>query len=198
MSSDQQKIQWLADLEDNTPLYLVGFEKDPTKSNKDEKGFREEFGVKIVRGVTVKRRTIDASMQSKAYAAGTEEDQFTVDIELDPRQYKEDLDKLVKTKFIEDIYSNDCQLVVKMPHAMKANHIEGLQILNAIRDTKTTRSTLPSWLEAVILGKDDEKSGNITLIKGGTKGIKDSLNDYISDKKDSRALNVAKNEIQLS
>jgi hypothetical protein len=50
---------------------------------------------------------------------------------MDPVQYKQDLADLMvaRAKFLEDIYSNDCQFVLKLPSLTLDKHISELRVL---------------------------------------------------------------------
>jgi hypothetical protein len=52
-------------------------------------------------------------------AKDAEGDVYEVNVQMDPIQYKLDLENLAiqRSKFIEDIFSSDCQLVVQLPNA---------------------------------------------------------------------------------
>jgi hypothetical protein len=97
----------------------VGFEQDKTAV-----GFRKEFGVRLVRQVLVE----EASLRK------IDEGEYEVKVEMDPVQYKEDLEGIVVTraKFIEDIYSNDCQLVLHLEELR--THGENLLTLRKLRE----------------------------------------------------------------
>jgi len=114
--SDQE---WVARIGKGTPLYLVGFEQDATAT-----GFRKEFGVKLVRQILVR----EASLRTVA------EGEYEVKVEIDPVQYKEDLEGIVVTraKFIEDIYSNDCHLVLHLEELR--THGDKLLTLRKLRE----------------------------------------------------------------
>ena len=75
---------------------MVGFEREPGESK--EGSFAKEFGVKLVRGVT-----LDSQVTK------TDADYYSVSINIDPIQYREDQSLLVssRSKFLEDIYSHD-------------------------------------------------------------------------------------------
>ena len=45
-----ERKEWIEEIEQGTPLYLVGFER---REGGKIKRFEEEYGIKLVRGVTV-------------------------------------------------------------------------------------------------------------------------------------------------
>ncbi len=82
----------------------------------------KEFGVKLVRGVTL---TSEVTKNDENY--------YSVKVEIDPVQYRDDQSLLVKSrsKFLEDIYSHDFQLIVKLKEIR--DHSEGLSTIERLR-----------------------------------------------------------------
>jgi hypothetical protein len=113
LTNELERQEWLKGLGEGLALYIVGFEKQPGAEEKENVGitFREQYGIKLVRGLQIAKPHDAANKGSKSFYKKIGEDHdYELSVELDPVQYKQDLEKLVvsKSKFIEDIYSTDC------------------------------------------------------------------------------------------
>ena len=52
-----------------------------------------------------------------------------------------------KSKFLEDIYSNDCQLVVKLPKMEQKHHAESVAVMRTLRGHfGQLEQSSPKWL----------------------------------------------------
>ena len=68
-----------------------------------------------------------------------------------------------RAKFLEDIYSNDCQLLVKLPQVTAKKHVRELNTLKTLRDTRT-QARLPSWLNALLTGDTPDEEDKSEVI----------------------------------
>ena len=118
-------------------------------------------------------------------------------IELDPVQYKEDLERLVasKSKFLEDIYSSDFQMVVKLPEQSLASHSQNLSILNSLRKFIGQAESIPDWLASALIG-EASKSDKVTLIRDDAVYV--ATTQYISNYHQCRILYLANDDTTLA
>jgi hypothetical protein len=108
-----------------------------------------------------------------------------------------------RAKFLEDIYSNDCQLLVKLPSVTAKKHVRELNVLKTLRDTRS-KVRLPSWLNALLTGEtpdEDEKTEvvkdlseeRVGVLSGAMDQIILGVKEYISTlKPGSRVLMLTK------
>jgi hypothetical protein len=120
-----------------------------------------------------------------------DEGEYEVKVEIDPVQYKQDLEGIVVTraKFIEDIYSSDCQLVLHLEELR--SHGEKLLTLRKLRED-SSNNEVPKWLEDALLGLNSD-ADKITLIEGP----KTSLSDHLSTLKEQRVLYLTRNAVSM-
>jgi hypothetical protein len=75
--NEESRLNFIAGLNKGTQLYTVGFEREPGETK--EGSFMKEFGVKLVRGVTL---TSEVTKNDENY--------YSVKVEIDPVQYRDD------------------------------------------------------------------------------------------------------------
>lgn len=186
------------------PLYLVGFERDINLGG-DSKEFKDEYGVKLVRCVQVTNipktsgepKVKDLKAFRKVAAAEQAEEEYEISVELDPVQYKQDLEMLVvsKSKFLEDIYSSDCQLVISL--GSFKSHSSNVQSLRLLRDH--VFQNLPEWLEGPLLGgREMDPSDNIQILKGSIEDLETHFSTLKETRRCERVLYLSRNDATLN
>lgn len=145
-------------------LTIQANEKSSEKLGENE-DFRQHYGIKYIRGAEIvdvigkDGRVIDDSYRYSH--AGNDADYWkgserTLRLELDPNQYKLDIDKYNK-KEAGDIHQTFNILVRRKP---QENNFKA--VLDTIRDLMQSDLVVPAWLQKVFLGYGDPASAHFT------------------------------------
>lgn len=104
------KAEWLT-ISANEPIFFVMLDKSEIPREADQ--FAKEQGIAMIRGCFVKGEKGKKIIEK--VADKTEDDVWTIQVLLDPVQYKIDLETIVniKSKLIEEIYS-ESQLLIRL------------------------------------------------------------------------------------
>ncbi|KAI7904933.1 P-loop containing nucleoside triphosphate hydrolase protein [Cokeromyces recurvatus] len=163
--SSNIRFEWDA-LRKHDVLFLLTIEaleksSDPLEADED---FREHYGIKHIRGCEIVEvigsdgRPIDefSMITAEDRAGKLKGTRRTLRVELDPNQYKMDMDK-VNNKKATDPHTTFNILVRRRP---QENNFKS--VLETIRDLMQTHLIVPSWLQKVFLGYGDPASAHYT------------------------------------
>ncbi|KAI9480442.1 MAG: AAA domain-containing protein [Benjaminiella poitrasii] len=156
--SQSIRKEWDA-LRKHDVLFLVTIEalEKTSEPLKEDEDFKEHYGIKHIRGCEIvdvigsDGRPIDefSMITAEDRAAKLIGTQRTLRVELDPNQYKMDMDK-VNNKQAADIHPTFNILVRRRP---QENNFKS--VLETIRDLMQTHLVMPDWLQKVFLGYGD-------------------------------------------
>lgn len=146
-------------------MFLITIQANEKSGEKlsENEDFKEHYGIKYIRGCEIvdiigkDGRPIDEAAryhQSSNDASNWKGSQRTLRLELDPNQYKLDMDKF-NNKQSGDIYQTFNILVRRKP---QENNFKA--VLETIRDLMQSDLVVPEWLQKVFLGYGDPASAH--------------------------------------
>ncbi|KAG2235903.1 P-loop containing nucleoside triphosphate hydrolase protein [Thamnidium elegans] len=147
-------------------MFLLTIQANEKSGDKlqQEEDFREHYGIKYIRGCEVvdiigkDGRVIDDNTRfnQSDNASNWKGTQRTIRLELDPNQYKMDMDSF-NNKKSGDIHQTFNILVRRKP---QENNFKA--VLETIRDLMQSDLVVPEWLQKVFLGYGDPASAHYT------------------------------------
>ncbi|KAL0096664.1 aquarius [Phycomyces blakesleeanus] len=165
--TDSIRREW-DNLRKHDVLFLLTIQANEESSHRydDSSDFKSHYGIKYVRGCEIMDivgsdgRPIDEvnkpniEDKQRRWSGSTR----TLRVELDPNQYKEDMQAFNK-KRREDVHETFNILVRRRP---QENNFKA--VLETIRDLMQSDLVVPEWLQKVFLGYGDPSSANYTKL----------------------------------
>lgn len=150
-------------------LFLLTIQANDDTVNRytEDKDFKAHYGIKYVRGCEIvdvlgsDGRPIDEARKptlNEDRAARWDGTKRTLRVELDPNQYKSDMDRVHRHQS-EDIHETFNILVRRRP---QENNFKS--VLETIRDLMQGDLAVPDWLQKVFLGYGDPSSAHYTAL----------------------------------